>query len=236
MKTVILCGGEGTRLRELTESIPKALVDVGGKPILWHIMRFYSAQGFHDFILCLGYKKDMIIDYFKNNPEPSMNIEFVDTGEKVTKSERLKKIRPLMEGDNFLLAYGDDLSNVDINKVIEFHNEKNKIVTITTVNPRSDFGVIELDKENNITGFIEKPKIKNTWINGGFAVLNTKIFDYLNDGELEDEVYKKLADEKNICAYKHNGFWMGMNTFKDQVELSNLWNSGKHPWKVWKDE
>ena len=237
MKTVILCGGEGTRLKEMTESIPKAMVEIGGKPILWHIMKFYTSQGFKDFVLCLGYKKEKIIEYFKENPEAEMNIDFIDTGDgSTTKSERIKKIKDLIDEDNFLLAYGDDVSDVKLDDVIKAHNNKKSIVTITTVNPISNFGIINIDENNYVTGFIEKPKIKDQWINAGFAVVNKKLFDYLDLGELEDEVYKKLATEKNISAYKHEGFWMGMNTFKDQLELQKLWKTEKCPWRIWKDE
>jgi glucose-1-phosphate cytidylyltransferase len=213
------------------------MVEIGGKPILWHIMKFYASQGFKDFILCLGYKKEKIIEYFEENPESKMNIEFIDTGDgSTTKSDRIRKIKEMIDEDNFLLAYGDDVSDVILDEVIKVHNNKGSIVTITTVNPISNFGIIDIDKDNYITGFIEKPKIKDQWINAGFAVINKKLFDYLDIGELEDKVYKKLATEKNISAYKHEGFWMGMNTFKDQLELQELWKTKKCPWRIWKDE
>ena len=232
MKVVILCGGEGTRLSEYTRKIPKPLVEVGGKPILWHIMKIYSHYGFNEFVLCLGYKGHEIKKYFKNNKH-DWNIEFVDTSNASNKAQRLLKIQKYIKDDDFLVTYGDDVSNVNINKVIDFHFKNKKIVTLSAVPLYSNFGVLELD-EDTVVGFKEKPRIKDKWFNGGFFVFNKKIFEYLDRGDLEDEVFKFLAENKQISAFKHNGFWKSMNTFKDVIELNKLWTEDKADWRVWK--
>ena len=232
MKTVILCGGEGTRLRELTESIPKPMVEVGGKPILWHIMKIYAHYGFHDFVLCLGYKGEKIREYFDANPQKDWDIVFAETGEKKTKAERLIAVKEHLEGEDFLCAYGDEVSDVNIKEVIALHKKKKKVVTLTAVNPESQFGVLKLDGDD-VKGFVEKPKL-DTWINGGFFVFSNKIFNYLQSGhELEDETFKQLAGKNEICAYRHKGFWKCMNVFKDVRELNDLWDKKSAPWKVW---
>ena len=232
MQVVILCGGEGTRLREYTEKIPKPLVEIGNKPILWHIMKYYSQHGFNDFVLCLGYKGEKIREYFNENKE-NWNINFVDTGLDSNKAERIKKIKKFIKEDNFFVAYGDDLSDVGINKLLKFHKEKNKIVTLTTINPISQFGILEFNENDEIINFKEKPKL-NHWINGGFFVFNKKIFDYLKEKwDLEKETFGQLAKERQICAFKHNGFWKCMNTFKDTLELNEIWKNKKAPWRIW---
>ncbi len=232
MKTVILCGGEGTRLREYTEAIPKPLVDVGGKPIIWHIMKIYSHYGFNDFVLCLGYKGEKIRQFFANNNSEGWKIEFVDTGEKSNKAERLMQVQHLIKDEIFLLAYGDDVSDVDIRKVIDFHMQYGKTVTLTAVNPESQFGVLNLDGDK-VAGFVEKPKL-GVWINGGFFVMDKSIFKYLKKGnELEDQTFKELALKGEVMAYRHSGFWKCMNVFKDVMELNDLWGKGKASWKVW---
>jgi glucose-1-phosphate cytidylyltransferase len=232
MKVVILCGGEGARLSEYTVNIPKPLIEIGGKPIIWHIMKIYSHYGHDDFILCLGYKGEKIKEYFHNNHE-FKKITFVDTGLKSNKADRLRKVKKFIDDENFLLAYGDDVSNVDINNVVEFHKKSKKIVTITTVNLISQYGILKINEKNEIIEFKEKP-ILNYWINGGFFVLNKKIFDYIKDGvELEDDVFRELAKKRQICAFKHKGFWKSMNTLKDMKELNDIWKSGEIPWKIW---
>jgi len=234
MQTAILCGGEGTRLREYTEALPKPLIEIGGKPILWHIMKIYSHYGHNEFILCLGYKGEMIRRYFTENNEEGWNITFAETGEKSNKAERLMQIKQHIKGDKFLLAYGDDVSDVNINEVIRLHEKNKKTVTLTAINPESQFGVLKLNGDH-VEGFIEKPKL-DTWINGGFFVIDRRIFSQLKKGnELEDHTFKELAKENEITAYRHKGFWKCMNVFKDVVELNELWNKGKAPWKVWKD-
>lgn len=235
VKTVILCGGEGTRLREYTEAIPKPLVEVGGKPILWHIMKIYSHYGYDDFVLLLGYKGEKIKEYFekieKNNSE-GWSIEFLDTGEKSSKAERLMQAEKHITDDDFLLAYGDDVSDVNIKKVVELHRKSGKTVTLTAVNPESQFGILQLSGET-VTGFVEKPKLES-WINGGFFAMSSRIFGFLKKGnELEDETFRELAGKGEIIAYRHSGFWRCMNVFKDVAELNELWEKGNAPWKVW---
>ena len=228
MQVVILCGGKGTRLSERTEEIPKPLVEIGEKPILSHLMSLYAQTGHKDFILCLGYKGEKIEEYFKNKKD--WNIEFVQTGETANKAERLMKIKDSIKDTTFLLSYGDDLSNVDVNKVIEFHKKANKIVTLTAVPLISQFGIIELNEKCEVTKFREKPKLDH-FINGGFYVMEKKIFDYIKPGyDLEKETFEDLAKDGQIIAFKHNGFWKSMNTLKDVVELNELYNKGIAPW------
>ena len=232
MKVVILCGGKGTRLKEYTEEIPKSLVEIGDIPILGHIMKIYSHHGFNDFILCLGYKGNKIKEYFLNNKE-DWNIEFVDTGENSTKSERLLKIKDYITEDNFLVAYGDDVSDVNIREVLEFHKKSKKIVTLTSIPLYSQFGIVKTNEKNEVIRFEEKPRLEGYWFNGGFFVFKKEIFDYLDKGELEDDVFKYLAAQNQVVTFKHEGFWKCMNTFKDTQELNDLWKKGKASWKVW---
>lgn len=228
MQVVILCGGEGTRLSEYTKEIPKPLVDVGNKPILHHLMELYVHAGHKEFILCLGYKGEMIREYFKDNSK--WNIKFVDTGEKVNKAERLMKVRELIKEDTFLLSYGDDLSDVDINKVIDFHKKAGKIVTLTAVPLISPFGIIEVNKDKEVVQFKEKPKLRQL-MNGGFYVMEKGLFDYIKPGyDLEKGTFEDLAKDKQIIAFKHDGFWKSMNTLKDVIELNKLYNRGNAPW------
>lgn len=234
MKVVILCGGEGMRLREYTENIPKPLIEIGGKPILWHIMKMYKYYGFNDFILCLGYSGEKIKEYFEKNEHEFENIKFADTGLKSNKAERLKMVENLIDTDNFFLAYGDDISDVNIKKILDFHEKNNKIVTLTSVNLMSQYGILKLNENDEIIKFVEKPVLEH-WINGGFFVINKKIFDYIKKGmELEDDVFRKLAKERNIAAFKHKGFWKSMNTLKDVKELNDMWKTDEISWKVWK--
>lgn len=232
MKAVILCGGQGARLRELTEDIPKPLIEIGDKPVLWHIMKIYASHGINQFILCLGYKGEKIKEYFDKNNGENWNIEFVDTGIGVSKAERLLKIRHLIDEDTFLVSYGDDVSDVNIKEVIDFHNSKGKIATLTAIKPRNPFGVIDF-QDGIVKGFKEKP-VMSEWINGGYFVFNKKIFDYMEvEEDLEKEVFAKLVKEGELCGFKHPGFWEGMNTLKDVQELNSLWKNGKASWKVW---
>ena len=228
MEVVILCGGKGTRLSEYTEEIPKPLVEIGNKPILHHLMSLYSYFGHKDFILCVGYKGEKIRDYFKNNKE--WNIEVVDAGEEANKAERLEKAKDKIRGNTFLLSYGDDLCDVDINKVIEFHKKNGKIVTLTAVHLVSPFGIIELNPKNEVTSFREKPKLSHL-MSGGFYVVEKKMFDYIKPGyDLEKETFEELAKQRQIAAFKHDGFWKSMNTLKDVVELNELYKKGITPW------
>ncbi len=236
MKVVILCGGKGTRLREKTESIPKPLVEVGGKPILWHIMRYYAHYGHRDFILCLGYKREAIEEYVATDPLPGYRITCVDTGEESSKASRIMQVREHIDTEQFLVGYGDDVADVPIDKVIERHNECETTVTLTAAPLYSQFGVIEIDDNHRVQRFVEKPRLKEYWINGGFFVFNQDLFDELHRGELENEVMEYYASKGQVSSYKHDGFWKCMNTFKDCQELNALWDAGKAPWKVWEDE
>ncbi|MFH1275553.1 MAG: glucose-1-phosphate cytidylyltransferase [Candidatus Woesearchaeota archaeon] len=254
MQVVILCGGKGTRLREYTEDIPKPLVEIGGKPILWHIMKIYSHYGFNEFILCLGYKGEKIKEYFAHrhwkdnnftiqgkqidlhttNNEEDWKITFVDTGIDSSKAERLSQIKNYVTGNEFLVAYGDDVSDVNIQKVVRKHQEHGKIATLTAIPLHSQFGVLETNENNEIITFKEKPRLEKMWFNGGFFVFNKRIFDYLHQGELEKEVFETLSFEKQIVAHHHEGFWKCMNTFKDSQDLNEHWKKGTAQWKVWK--
>lgn len=228
MQVVILCGGKGTRLSEYTEEIPKPLVQVGNKPILYHLMSIYAGFGHKDFILCIGYKGRKIKEYFKSNKE--WNIKFVDAREEANKGERLMKAKNVIKEDTFLLSYGDDLSDVDINKVIDFHKKNGKIVTLIAVPLISPFGIIEVNSENEVTNFKEKPKLSH-WMNGGFYVMGREIFNYIKPNyDLEKETFGELAKEKQIVAFMHNGFWKSMNTLKDVIELNEMYKEGNTPW------
>ncbi|MBD3164417.1 NTP transferase domain-containing protein [Candidatus Woesearchaeota archaeon] len=232
MKVVILCGGKGTRLKELTEELPKPLVEIGDKPIIWHIMKTYSHYGYKDFILCLGYKGHMIRDYFNRNEE-NWNIEFIDTGKESNKGQRIKAIENYIEEENFFVAYGDDVADINIKELLQYHVRKNKIVTLTAVNPVSQFGIIELNSRNEIIEFKEKPKLDHC-INGGFFIFNRKIFNFIKKGyDLEKQTFEDLVKINQICAYKHKGFWKCMNTFKDTMELNELWDKKRAPWVLW---
>jgi glucose-1-phosphate cytidylyltransferase len=229
---VILCGGKGTRAGQLTAKIPKPLIRIGEKPILWHVMKIYSQHGFSDFILCLGYKSKFIRNYFKKNNKEKWNITCVDTGIDSLKSARLFKVEHLIKSENFFLAYGDDLADIEIQKLLKQHLLTKKVVTTTAVRTMSDFGVLKIGKGKLITDFKEKPPI-NQWINGGFMVLNKRIFRFLRHGELESDVFRKLVKLKQIAAYKHSGKWKAMNTIKDSIELNLLWEKGQAFWKTW---
>ena len=228
MPVVVLCGGKGTRLSEYTEQIPKPLIDVAGKPILLHIMEMYSYYGYNNFILCLGYKGEKIKEYFKNND--SFKIEFVDTGINSNKAERIMKIKNYIKEDDFFVTYGDDLSDVNINTLLKFHLENKKIVTLTAIDLVSSFGILEVNKKNDVVKFQEKPKL-NYLMNGGFYVFNKRIFDYIKKGyDLEKETFEDLANAKLIAAFYHKGFWKSMNTLKDVIELNEMFANGKIPW------
>ncbi|MBN1157023.1 NTP transferase domain-containing protein [Candidatus Woesearchaeota archaeon] len=235
-EVVILCGGKGTRLREHTEQIPKALVEIGGKPIIWHIIKFYAHWGVNRFILCVGYKSEKIREYFSGIDDfKGKEILLSDAGENASKAKRILEASSFVKGENFYVAYGDDLSDVNIGEVAAHHIESGNIVTLTAVPLVSQFGIVELDDSLQITGFKEKPKL-NHWLNGGFFVFSRRIFDYLElPGELEVEVFNELVKRGKIGAYKHSGNWKCMNTFKESQELNDLWNKNKAFWRCWKD-
>ena len=232
MKVVILCGGEGTRLKELTEDIPKSLVEIGGKPILWHLMKYFSHFGHNDFILCLGYKGDKIKEYFQNNNENNFNIKFLDTGINNNKSERLIQVKEHIDDEEFFVSYGDDLCNVNLDNLLQHFKSNSKIAILTAVKLKSPFGIISINSDGVIEDFKEKPELEH-WMNGGFFIFNRKIFNYLDKGDLEREVFESLAKEKQIIAFKHNGFWGSMNTLKDSLDLNRSWKENSAEWKIW---
>jgi glucose-1-phosphate cytidylyltransferase len=259
MKVVILAGGLGTRLSEETELKPKPMVEIGGKPIIWHIMKIYSFYGFNDFIICCGYKGYIIKEYFANyflhqadvtidlqdnsvkvhqsNAEP-WKITLVDTGNETQTGGRIKRIEPYIGGETFMMTYGDGVGDVDINSLIKFHRNNNKVATMTIVRPSVRFGVVEFeDKDLNlVSSFNEKPKGEGSWINGGFFVLEPGVFDYIKDGDLtiwEKAPLEKLAKDRQLTGYRHMGFWKPMDTLREKIELETMWKSGRAEWKLW---
>jgi glucose-1-phosphate cytidylyltransferase len=257
MKVVIFCGGLGTRLREETEFRPKPMVPIGERPILWHIMKLYAHHGHKDFILCLGYKGEVIKEYFRNyqwntsdvtlrlgarpqikyhnqHEEEDWSVTLVDTGQATMTGGRLKRVLPFIEEDTFLLTYGDGLINSDINASIAFHRQQKAIVTMTAVQPAGRFGDLVLEGDR-VSSFKEKAEKQNGFINGGFFVVNRRIGDYLTDDAcvLEQAPFDRLSAEGQIAAFKHTGFWQCMDTFREQQLLTRLWNSGEAPWKIW---
>jgi len=256
MKAAILAGGLGSRLAEETEARPKPMVEIGGKPIIWHVMKIYGAHGITDFIICLGYKGYVIKEYFsnyflhmsnvtfdlqKNSMEVhEMNVEpwrvtLVDTGESTMIGGRIKRILPLVQNDEcFCLTYGDGVGNVDIGACIELHRRSGRLATVTATQPPGRFGALRFE-ENQITGFQEKPEGDGGWINGGFFVLSPKVGDYIegDDTVWEREPMERLARDNQLGVYFHEGFWQPMDTLRDKRHLEELWASGKVPWKVW---
>jgi glucose-1-phosphate cytidylyltransferase len=228
MQVMILCGGVGSRMYPSTQELPKPLIHIGSRPILWHIMKLYSRYGHKDFILLLGFKGEMIKEYFskKENIEPDWNIIFLDTGIDSKKGDRIRMAKGLVTDEKFLLAYGDDLCNVDINKVIEMHNKNCKFVTLTSVRLVSNFGIVEMDENNVVRQFREKP-VLDQWISAGFLVLNREVIDFIKPGMDETDAFEELAKDGKVQAYKHYGFWKTMNTIKDMEELNDLWKKGE---------
>jgi len=256
MKTVILAGGLGTRLTEETTIKPKPMVEIGGKPILWHIMKIYSAYGLHDFIICLGYKGYIIKEYFANyflhssdvtfdmvnnkmdihqNYAEPWHVTLVDTGEKTMTGGRLKRIKPYLEDDDFCFTYGDGVANININQLIQFHKEQGTLATVTATQPAGRFGALQLNDHKKITGFKEKPQGDGAWINGGFFVLSPKVIDYItgDDTIWERQPLESLARDGQVSAFLHDGFWYAMDTLRDKIHLEDRWQSGLAPWKIW---
>ncbi|MDP1808382.1 MAG: sugar phosphate nucleotidyltransferase [Actinomycetota bacterium] len=255
---VILCGGRGTRLQEETATRPKPLVEIGGMPILWHIMKWYARFGSRRFVLCLGYKGDMIKDYFleyqwrKNNFRLDLvsgnktpldgvadtavedwEIDFIDTGDDTNTGGRVYKIRDYVDGERFFLTYGDGVADVNIGDLYRFHLDKGKIATLTGLHPWSKYGQVVVDEDQVVKNFIEKPKLKDL-INGGFFIFEAGVFDYLDDDcVLEERPLERLAEDRQIALYKHEGFWHAMDTYKDFVALNEMWEAGNSPWKCW---
>jgi len=257
MKIVILAGGFGTRISEESHLKPKPMIEIGDKPIIWHIMKLYSHYGFNDFIICLGYKGYVVKEYFANyflhqsditidlkenrietrssKAEP-WKVTLVDTGLHTSTGGRIERIRKYVGDETFMLTYGDGIGNVDINRLLEFHRSHGRYATITSVQPPGRFGAIVLDDSDGVLSFQEKPKGDGAWINGGFFVLEPQIFDYLEGDDVlwEKRPLERLSADGQLSAYKHYGFWKPMDTIRDKIELENLWNSQNPPWKIWR--
>ena len=234
MKCVILAGGYGTRISEESNLKPKPMIEIGKKPILWHIMKIYSYHKIDDFVICGGYKGEMIKDYFEKSDFSPLNIEVIDTGLDTMTGGRLKRIQDKID-DTFCLTYGDGVSNINISNLISFHKEKKSIGTLTAIHPPERYGVLNLS-EDNVIEFHEKHRGESSWINGGFFVFEPTIFDYLSNGDatiLERAPLENLAKDKKLTAFKHNGFWQSMDTLREKELLEKLWDSEKAPWKIW---
>ncbi len=233
MKAVILAGGYVTRISEESNIIPKPLIAIGGKPILWHIMKIYSAYKIDDFVICLGYKGEKIKEYFEQFDSKLWNIQLIDTGLDTMTGGRLKRIQDKID-DTFCVTYGDGLSDVNLNNLVTFHKEKKSLATLTAIHPPERFGVLNLSGDY-VTEFHEKHTGESSWINGGFFVFEPEIFDYLqNDSTvLERAPLETLAKEQKLSAFKHNGFWHPMDTLRDKKHLEDLLASEKAPWKIW---
>jgi len=257
MKVVILAGGLGTRLSEETDLKPKPMVEIGGRPILWHIMKIYSAHGFNEFIICCGYKGYMIKEYFANyflhqaditvdlgknsveihrsKAEP-WKITLVDTGINTMTGGRIKRVEEYIDGKTFMLTYGDGVGNIDIKTLLDFHRQNNRMATVTAVQPAGRFGALDITDDSFVSSFAEKPKEAGAWINGGFFVLEPGIFSYLTDGDntmWEQKPLETLAREGQLSAFRHTGFWRPMDTLRDRIELDSMWNTGRAEWKIW---
>jgi len=233
MKAVILAGGYGTRISEESYLKPKPMIEIGGKPILWHILKTYSKYDINEFVICCGYKGEQIKEYFSKLDSTSWDIQLVDTGLDTLTGGRLKRIQDHID-DTFCVTYGDGLSDIDISRLISFHKEKKILATLTAIHPPERFGVLNLSGDY-VTEFHEKHSGMDSCINGGFFVFEPGIFDYLQDDStiLEKTPLETLAKEKKLAAFKHNGFWYPMDTQRDKKHLENLWSSNNAPWKIW---
>lgn len=257
LKVVILAGGFGTRISEESHLRPKPMVEIGGKPIIWHIMKLYSSYGFNDFIICLGYKGYYIKEYFEhyflhesditfdfksnnrkiihNHSAEPWTVTLVSTGLETMTGGRIKKIQKYIDGKPFLATYGDGVSNINIKKLVAYHLEHGKIATMTSVQPAGRFGAINVSENNEVINFHEKPRGDGNWVNAGFFVFQPEIFDYLEDENtvLEKEPLQQLASKRQLRTFKHEGFWKPMDTLRDKKELEDLWSLEIPPWKVW---
>ncbi len=229
---MILCGGRGTRLREHTETIPKPLVEIGGRPILWHVIRIYAEQGFERFVLCLGHRGELIEDFVARNGLPDgLEIDCVDTGEETPTGGRIARVADRLEGGRFCATYADGVADIDLVELVDFHAGHGALATMTVVRPELQFGVARLDGASVVEGFDEKPRFDG-WINGGFFCFEPGVLDYIDpDSVLEREPLERLAADGQLRAYRHTGFWDCMDTYKDAVLLNDLWESGSAPWK-----
>ncbi|WP_300599543.1 glucose-1-phosphate cytidylyltransferase [Niabella sp.] len=258
MKVVIFAGGLGTRLSEETDVRPKPMVEIGGKPILWHIMKIYSHYGFNEFIVCLGYKgyiiKEYFTQYFLHNADLTVDlannsiayhasssehfkVTLVETGALTKTAGRLQQVQKYIGNEDFMLTYGDGVSDVNISQLLDYHKQHNKIATVTAVQLDSRFGGLELDADDNVSAFREKAKDEGKWINGGFFVLKPEVFNYLsgnmNNMMWEDEPLEQLANDAQLAAFKHMGFWKPMDALRDKIELEDMWKNNNAKWKVW---
>ena len=256
MKVLLLAGGFGTRLSEETDLKPKPMVEIGGKPILWHIMKSYSQYGFNDFVVLLGYKGYYIKEYFANyflhqsdvtidmsngemkilnNSSEPWKVTLLDTGINSMTGGRVKRAKNLIGNEPFMLTYGDGVSNININELVTFHKSHGKAITMTSAQPDGRFGALEIKDNNQVSSFHEKPKGDGHWINAGFFVCEAKVFDYILDDAttFEQEPLKNLASDGEMFTYKHKGFWKPMDTLKDKNDLNKLWDNNKAPWKTW---
>jgi glucose-1-phosphate cytidylyltransferase len=257
MKVVVLCGGLGTRLREETEYRPKPMVEIGGRPILWHIMKSYAHMGFREFILCLGYRGNMIKEYFLNyeamnndfticlgrqsqirynevHSEQGFQVTLADTGMATMTGGRLMRVQKYIDGETFMMTYGDGLADIDVQKLVTFHRGHGKLATVTAVTPSSRFGILELSSEGRVKKFLEKPRTESL-ASAGFFVFQRGIFDYLggDDCILEREPLERLAADGELMAYQHAGFFYAMDTYREYQYLNEIWEKGQAPWKVW---
>jgi glucose-1-phosphate cytidylyltransferase len=257
MKAVILAGGYGTRLSEETDLRPKPMVEIGGRPILWHIMKIYSHWGFNDFVVLTGYKSHVIKEYFlnyytrysditidmannaveiHNHRNEPWKVTMLFTGQDTMTGGRLLKAKDFLNNEPFMLTYGDGLSDINITALLDLHKKSNKTVTVTSVQPQGKFGALDICNDGTVSSFTEKPKGDGAWINGGFFVMESDIFNYIENGDetvLEREPMQRLAQDGQLQAYKHTGFWKSMDTLKDKNDLTTLWMSGKAPWALW---
>jgi len=258
MKVVIFAGGLGTRISEETDKQPKPMIEIGGKPIIWHIMKIYEVHGFNDFVVCLGYKgyviKEYFMNYFMHNSDVTINlsnnkvevhqtetesfkITLVDTGLNTKTAGRLKRIKKYIGNETFMLTYGDGLTDLNLKKLLEFHKKHGKIATVTSVQPAPKFGSLDIQNDGKVSRFLEKPKGDGYWINGGFFVLQPDVFKYLrknaDDVMWEGSPLEELSEDGQLVAYKHTGFWKCMDAMRDKIKLENLWNSNQAKWKIW---
>ena len=257
MKVVILCGGRGTRISEATETVPKPMIEVGGKPILWHIMKIYSHYGFNDFVLCLGYRGYVIKEYFShyflhmsnvtidmannkmqihNTASEPWKVTMIDTGIDTMTGGRLKRVEKYVNKETFMLTYGDGVADIDLKQLIKTHKKNKKFATLTAVQSAGRFGVLDIDRKDTVKSFLEKPKGEGSWINAGFFILEPDIFQYITSGDAsvwERSPLEGLAGDRQLGVYKHYGFWKCMDTLRDKLELEKVVEEGNAPWMIW---
>ncbi|GBF72227.1 glucose-1-phosphate cytidylyltransferase [Paenibacillus sp. 598K] len=261
MKVVILAGGYGTRISEETRLKPKPMIEIGDRPILWHIMKIYLAQGFDEFVICLGYKGAVIKRYFaeyqlhhadvtydfkrsgemvvhRQQSEP-WKVTLVETGKHAMTGARIRRIRPYVGDEPFMLTYGDGLADIDLSALLTLHRERGRFATVTAVRPAARFGVLQLAKGDRVSGFAEKPLGEGGWVNGGFFVLQPQVFDYLGEDDscvFEQQPLSRLASDGQLTAYRHDGFWQPMDTVRDKTYLDGLWLKSQAPWQLWEEK